>query len=412
MQIGDFPADRTKWFRDARFGMFIHWGLYSVLGHGEWAMNREQIPLDEYVKLADRFDAADYSPEKWAELAKQSGMKYMVLTTKHHEGFCLWNSKTCSFNSVNSAAKRDLVADYVSAARKAGLKVGFYYSLGDWYNPDWMLGWQGDETARVRFMDYTWHLIEELMTNYGKIDILWYDLPQNYSAESWRAVEINAEVRRLQPHILINNRAMTSEDFTTPEQEISSKSKGRMWEACITLNGIWGYCPGDINWKSPQEVAAALCKCASGCGNLLLNIGPDGKGRIPHEATSILEEVGNWLKSHGEAIYASTPHRMSWNMWGLGATAKNNVLYIPASRWNGEGKLVIGCLATKAISAELLTTGQKLTVEKVGERTFIRGLPHKRPDALIPIIKVECNGVPGQHFDRYYSVMDIFPSFP
>ncbi len=408
----EFPQNRMQWFRDARFGMFLHWGLYSLLGKGEWAMNREQIPFSEYEPLAKRFSAENFKPRQWAELARESGMKYMVLTTKHHEGFCLWASKACAFNSVNSAAKRDLLGEYVEAVRATGLKVGLYYSLGDWRNPDWMRGYKGDTEARERFMDWTHELVDELVSNYGKIDIFWYDLPQNFSSEEWRAVELNAKIRAKQPHILINNRAMTTEDFGTPEQHIKVSAVGRMWEACMTMNESWGYTPNDTFWKSPREIIRMLCQCAGGCGNLLLNVGPDGSGRFPEEAVSLLNSVGNWLKLHGEAIYSSTRHKMSWNNWGCPSTARENVLYIPVARWDGSGKLAIGCLTPNILSAEILTTGQKLQFEKEGERTILSGLPKDSPDPMMPVLKLIFDDIPTQHFTRDYGIMDVFPEFP
>ena len=407
-----FKQKQIKWFRNARFGMFIHWGLYSLLGKGEWVMNREQIPAAEYELLADKFTVPDYDPAAWAALAVEAGMKYMVLTTKHHEGFCLWDSKVCSFNSVNSAAKRDLVGEYVEAARNAGLKVGLYYSLGDWRNPDWTHGFKGDPAARERFVEWTHALVDELVSNYGKIDIMWYDLPQNYTAEEWRSAELNAKIRTKQPWIIINNRAMTCEDFATPEQHVTPSGNGRMWEACMTMNESWGYCPFDVDWKSPREIIRMLCQCANSCGNLLLNVGPDGNGKIPEPAITRLREVGNWLRIHGEAIYGSTPHRMSWNCWSGPSVAKGNVLYIPMVKWEGNGQLVIGCLTPNVLSAELLTTGQKLQVERRGEQTIISGLPLEKPDPFVPVVKLVCDAVPTQHFTRDYGVMDIFPKFP
>ncbi len=408
--ITGFPPRRTEWFERARFGMFIHWGLYSLLGHGEWAMNRERIPLDEYTPLAERFNPVGYDPRAWAELAVQAGMKYMVLTTKHHEGFCLWDSKTCSFNAVRSAAKRDLVAEYVEAVRAAGLKVGLYYSLGDWYNPDWAAGWKGDIAARDRFMDYTHGLVRELMSNYGSIDILFYDLPQCYSPAEWRAVELNAMVRRLQPQILINNRAMTTEDYGTPEQHVTAAEAGRMWEACMTLNGHWGFCPSDRDYKSPRAVALMLASVASGAGNLLLNVGPDAQGKVPAESVSILRRVGNWLDVHGESIYGSQRHKLMWNLWGP-TSFRDGALYLFLEEYFGT-KLVVGGLTNQVRAATLLTTGQTLRVERRGAQTILTGLPERSPDELLSVVKLEVEGPPDQDISRLIGGADIFPKLP
>jgi alpha-L-fucosidase len=390
--------------------MFIHWGLYAIVGHGEWVMNRERIPLNEYVKLAGMFRADKYNPKEWAQLAVDAGMRYMVLTTKHHEGFCLWNSRLCKFNAVNSAAKRDLLAEFVEAVRGAGLKVGLYYSLGDWYNPDWAAGWKGDEAAEKRFIDYTHGLVEELVTNYGRIDIMWYDLPQCYTAAEWRSVELNARVRELQPHIVINNRAMTPEDFGTPEQHISARGEGRMWEACMTLNEKWGYCPYDTGYKSPRQVVELLAVVASGAGNLLLNVGPDPRGQIPVQAQEILRRVGKWLAVHGESIYGSERHGLMWNLWGP-CSRKGNTLYIHQSTYFGD-TLVVGGLTNTVLNATLLCTGKKLTVKKRGSQTVISGLPKKCPDELMCVIRLDLDGPPDQDISRVINRADVFPDLP
>lgn len=403
-------SERTRWFAEARFGMFIHWGLYSVLGHGEWAFNREGYSWREYRKLAEGFTASHYDPHEWARVARDAGMRYVVLTTKHHEGFCLWNSRLCRFNAVNSAARRDLLAEYVEAVREAGLKVGLYYSLGDWYHPDWARGWQGDQSARDRFMDYTHGLVRELMSNYGKIDILWYDLPQCYGVNEWRSVELNAMARSLQPHILINNRAMTTEDFATPEQHVAASAPGRLWESNMTLNDSWGYCPGDRRYKSPREVAMTLANVASGAGNLLLNVGPDGEGRIPALSRRILGQVGQWLRANGESIYPVHRHDLMWNLWGP-VTVKDRNLYLHLFRHHAN-RVIIGGLTPRVRRAGLLASGQYLKVTRRGRQTILSGLPphdHRRPH---PVVKLELDGPPDQDISRAIGGADIFPSFP
>ncbi|MEM8737054.1 MAG: alpha-L-fucosidase [Planctomycetota bacterium] len=408
-----FTPDRTTWFAEARFGMFIHWGLYALLGRGEWAMSRECIPADEYASLQDRFTAEDYDPRRWARLAVEAGMKYAVLTSKHHEGFCLWDSKACSFNAVNSAAQRDLFAEYVEAFRDEGLKVGVYYSLGDWKHPDWKRGYEGDDAARQRFMDYTAELLHELMTGYGPLDLLFYDLPQNYSSNEWRSVELNAMVRELQPHILVNNRALTTEDYATPEQHATASPPGRLWESCMTLNDNWGYAPHDHNFKTPRQVARTLGWIASGGGNLLLNVGPDPAGRIPEPSRQVLGEVGRWLDLHGEAIYASQRHAMSWNSFGP-VSARGHDLYLHLASYFGS-TLHVGALTNQVKSATLLTTGQTLDFEQIGDRLTLTGLPDANPDPTavqIPIVKLELDGPPRQDFTPQLGTADIFPVFP
>lgn len=405
-----FPPHRQAWFEDARFGMFVHWGLYSLLGRGEWALNRERLPLDEYTLLARNFTAFEYDPRAWAQVARDAGMKYVVLTTKHHEGFCLWDSQVCKFNATRSGAGRDLLAEFVGAVREVGLKVGFYYSLGDWFHPDWSRGWQGDNTAKDRFMAYTHSLVRELMTGYGDVDILWYDLPQCYSASEWRSVELNAMVRSLQPGILINNRAMTTEDFATPEQHVTAAPPGRLWESCMTLNDNWGFCPGDRNWKTPREVALNLATAAAGAGNLLLNVGPDGQGTIPPESVEILQSVGRWLSANGEAIYASRRHALSWTVFGP-ITRKDDAIYLHLKNDFGD-TLILGGLTNRVRDAHLLATGEALEFEQCGAQTFIRGLPPRSPDDLFPVVRLRLDGEPDSDVGRVIGGADIFPTLP
>ncbi|MDX2052327.1 MAG: alpha-L-fucosidase [Polyangiaceae bacterium] len=401
---------RTRWFAEARYGMFIHWGLYALLGRGEWVMNRERIPVTEYEGLAKRFDASDYRPTEWAELAKAAGMRYGVLTSKHHEGFCLWNSRVCNFNSVNSAAGRDLVGEYVEAFRNAGLKVGLYYSLGDWHNPDWAAGFRGDVRARDRFMENTHASVRELLTQYGTIDILWYDLPQCYTATEWRSVDLNAMARSLQPNILINNRAWTSEDFGTPEQHVEACAPGRLWEACMTLNGHWGYCPSDRGYKSATSIAQTLARVASGGGNLLLNVGPDGHGKIPEEASAVLRQAGKWLERNGEAVYSTHRHQLSFQLFGQ-TTVRENTLYCHLGNYFGQ-EFTVGGLLPKVLRASVLGTGQELFPERQATRTIIRGLPESAPDPVLTVVKLELDGPPAQDISEVIGGADIMPVYP
>lgn len=405
-----FPKNRTAWFKEAHFGMFIHWGLYSLHGRGEWAISRERTPIAEYEKLSDSFTASSFKPREWAALAVEAGMKYSVLTTKHHEGFCLWDSKACSFNAVHSAAKRDLVAEYVEAFRSAGLKVGLYYSLGDFRHPGWAKGFQGDLTAREEFMDYTHALVRELMSNYGKIDILWYDLPQCYSPNEWRAVELNAMARALQPQILINNRALTTEDFGTPEQHVTAAKTGRMWEACMTLNKHWGYCPTDKDFKSPRDIILMLAMTAASSGNLLLNVAPDGAGKIPSESETILQSVGEWLSRNGESIFGTERHALPWNLVGP-TTVRGNHLYLFLESEYGEN-FIFGGLTNKVKSATIVSSRQKIAFSQKGPQTFLSGLPKLSPTDIVRVIDFELDGPPDLDLSRVLGGADIFPELP
>src|SRR5213593_3479822 len=231
---------RMQWWHAARFGMFIHWGLYSTLGRHEWVMENEGIPVSEYERLAPKFKPIPNAARAWAQLAKRAGMKYMVMTTKHHEGFCNFDTKTTKYCAPKQGPGRDLVKEYVEAARAEGLRVGFYYSLMDWHHPDGARC-ANDEAARRRFVDYIHTHIRELMTNYGKIDILWYDVAWPLDVKGWESEKMNKMVFELQPDIIVNNRNKLPGDFATPEQRIEAETGGRAWEACMTLNDSWGY---------------------------------------------------------------------------------------------------------------------------------------------------------------------------
>src|SRR5499427_10018769 len=243
-------ARRMQWWHEAKFGMFIHWGLYSVLGRHEWVMENEGIPVAEYEQLAGRFNPKPNAARAWAKLARRAGQKYMVMTTKHHEGFCLFNTATTNYCAPKQAAGRDLVKEYVDAARAEGLRVGFYYSLMDWHHPDGARC-ADDEAARKRFVEYIHTHIRELMTNYGKIDVLWYDVSWPLDVKGWESEKMNQMVFQLQPDIVVNNRNKLAGDFATPEQKIEASAGDRAWESCMTLNDSWGYHRADDGWKSP-----------------------------------------------------------------------------------------------------------------------------------------------------------------
>lgn len=396
MQETSTPEDRArrlKWFAEARFGMFIHWGLYAQLGRHEWVMNRERIPVAEYEKLADTWKPRPYPARQWAKLARQAGMKYMVMTTKHHEGFLLWDSKLSDYNAAKRGPGRDLVAEYVEAARAEGLRVGFYYSLMDWHHPDGA-NCARDEAARKRFVEYTHGLVRELMTNYGKIDILWYDVAWPLEAEGWQSFEMNTMVRRLQPDILINNRSKLPEDFGTPEQHIRPEPEGRAWEACMTMNDSWGYTPIDRHYKDGWETVGMLIQCAAGGGNLLLNIGPAPDGSIPSESVRVLREVGHWMAINGEAIYGSERIEAEWMPIGQ-FTARGSTMYLHVRNWPGP-TVVVGGLVNKVKSARLLATGESVRFEQSENRLLLHDLPIEPPDPFASVIALEVEGKPLQ----------------
>src|SRR6201999_2927727 len=285
-------AQRMQWWHAARFGMFIHFGVYSTIGRHEWVMEDEAWPIGPYTAHAANFHPGPNCPRAWAKLAKAAGMKYMVMTTKHHEGFCNFDTKLTNYCAPKHGPGRDLVREYVEAARAEGLRVGLYYSLMDWHHPDWRLAKQ-DEAARKRFIQYTHGQIRELMSNYGKIDILWYDMAVPLDARGWESEKMNQMVLELQPDIIVNNRNLLTGDFSTPEQSTQA-AKGD-WESCMTMNDSWGYVTGDNNWKTPHHLIQNLVECARDGGNYLLNIGPKADGSVPEPSVRILGEVGQWL---------------------------------------------------------------------------------------------------------------------
>ncbi len=384
---------RLQWFRAARFGMFIHWGLYAQLGRHEWVMNRERIPVAEYEKLAATWKPRPHAARHWAKLAREAGMRYMVMTTKHHEGFCLFGSKLTDYNAVKCGPGRDLVAEYVEAARAEGLRVGFYYSMMDWHHPDGARC-KTDEAARRRFVDYIHGQVRELCTNYGKLDIMWYDVSWPLDADGWESAKMNAMVRGLQPDIIINDRSQLPEDFGTPEQHITPEKGGRAWEACMTFNDSWGYTPIDTTYKSAWQVVNMLRTVAVGGGNLLLNIGPAPDGSVPEPCERALWETGQWLTQYGPAIYEATdPMPQEWGTLGA-FTRKGDVLYYHCNRWPG-AMLAIGGLTCTVKRAQFMG-GPEITFTQVNDRLLLTGLPAVAPNSLDTVIELHVEGEPKQ----------------
>jgi len=391
--ISSTRDERMKWWRDARFGMFVHYGLYSQWGRHEWTQVLENIPADEYEDLAQTFNPKPGAPRDWAALAKKSGMKYMVLTTRHHEGFSLWDSNANSFNSVNYGPKRDIVREYVDACREFGLKIGFYSSLMDWHHPDsWKCAYDSD--ARKRFTDYIEALNTELLTNYGKIDILWYDVSRPMeSPEGWNSLELNQKMRALQPHIIINNRSQLDEDFSTPEEHVTASDKD--WEACMTFNGLsWGYMDSlqTQNYSyTPHQIVRMLNTCASSGGNLLLNIGPKPDGSVPEDAIDPLTKVGEWLNDNGDAVYGrmtKNKDRRNPSFRGngvCGASKKDNLIYLWNWIWPSGGTMAIGGYMTAPKAIRYVRNGESIDFEYKDQRIILKNLPEKPLDNILGI---------------------------
>jgi alpha-L-fucosidase len=366
--------------------------LYSLLGREAWAMGDEDIPLAEYERIAKQFQPQPGAAHTWARLAREAGMRYMVMTTKHHEGFCLFDSKLTTYCATQQGPGRDLVREYVEAARAENLRVGLYYSLMDWHHPDWRNA-KDDPAARKRFIDYTHDQVREIMSNYGKVDILWYDMPVPLDAEGWRSAEMNDMVLKLQPDIIINNRSLVAGDFSTPEQSTQA-TKGD-WESCMTINDSWAYVTGDHNWKTPQELVQNLVECARDGGNYLLDIGPMADGSVPEPSVERLKTIGKWLQNNGDAVYGTQKCRFPHGNIGV-YTRKGDTLYTIIYFWPGE-TMTVGGVKFGVKSARFLATGQPVTFTQRGSQLIFSGLPDKAPDDPVTVIAAECDSEPIQN---------------
>jgi len=390
-------VNKFAWFNEARFGMFIHWGIYSIPAQGEWTLWKDKIPVTEYNRYADQFlPPKEFSPEEWVILAKETGMKYAVLTTRHHDGYSLYNSKVNPFNTVNTAPKRDFVAEFVSACREHGLRVGLYYSIMNWQHKSTLTGPINDPEDWEEMVTETHEQLRELMTNYGKIDMLWYDggvVPGGRdAAKHWRAEELNRMVRTLQPDIMINDRSELPEDFSTPEQEIVAPPAGRLWESCMTMNQSWGYTQKDNNYKSAEMILQCLIRCARYGGNLLLNIGPKADGSVPEQSINTLKEIGDWMKKNGESIYGSqrTAFTEANHVCGP-VTQHGEKIYLHLNQMTNPVR-IDG--ASHASEITCLETGASLPVAATRTNTLdIDGSPIPS-SAVKPVIRVALNEMP------------------
>jgi len=384
-------SDRLKWWIEARFGMFIHWGLYAIPARGEWIIYCERIPKAEYARLAEKFRPSRFNADGWVALAQEAGMRYMVLTTRHHDGFCLWDSQVSDYTSVKTAAKRDFVIEYVDACRGARMRIGFYYSLLDWRWPAYWEGPEKDPEGWAKFRGYVHAQVRELMTQYGKIDILWYDGAWPHSAEAWQSKQLNAMVRSLQPDIIINNRSRIPEDFETPEQHIQTFD--RPWESCMTMDDLWwGYHPGDPNLKSSRQLVRNLVRCVAGNGNFLLNVGPKADGTIYAPHARRLRAIGEWLRRNGESIYGAGSAPFGQAHLGQ-VTAKGSTVYVHVMFWPGREMCVAG-IKNRVLRTHMLATGKELPFEQKGDRLFVRGLPPRAPDPIDTVVALELEGKP------------------
>lgn len=388
--------ERMRWWRQSRYGMFIHYGLYSLMGRCEQVQIHECVPAAEYEALPQQFRPKPNCAREWAALARRAGMRYAVLTTKHHDGFCLWDTTQTAYNSMQSCG-RDLVREFVEACHAEGLRVGFYYSLLDIHHPDGARGTY-DSTARRRFIDFTHACVHELMTRYGRIDCLWYDVPEPFKTpEGWESVAMNQMVRFLQPDIIINNRSRLPEDHDTPEGSVLHKApRGRDWEACMTLNGSWGALPGaDRDTATPRDIVRMLGIVSAGPGNLLLNIGPTPDGSVPPASVASLEAVGCWLKTNGIAAFGDlSPGCGVWHVCSTGVLSiKGSKAYFWC-HWNGKEQ-GFGGFSTRLCAARVLN-GPNIAFRQEGYHIRLINCPEQSPDPIagVTIIEMEFEAPP------------------
>ncbi|MFC1526735.1 alpha-L-fucosidase [Candidatus Latescibacterota bacterium] len=410
------PA-KWEWFPQSRFGLFIHWGPYAALGRGEQVANRENIDHREYAEAACRWSPSHYDARAWADVAVRAGMKYAVLTTRHHDGYCLWDSAYTDYSSACQAPKRDFVAEYVEAFREAGLRVGLYFSVGDFRVPGFWAGPAGDPEGFARFREYNHNQVRELLTKYGHIDVMWFDKAEHHSTLDWRSPELVKMMRELQPHILMNQRLGHLPPEDVPADERSSATKGggaeaaklgdfansehstrahpgMLWESCLVSTWrLWGYAEGE-RWRPTEQILDSLVEVASRTGNLLLNVGPDGEGRIPAQFVERAEDIGRWLAVHGECIYGSEGGNVCEFITYGHQIVKGNYLYLVIRHWDRSDSLRLSGLATPVRGATLITNGQELQLEQQDDGVVVRGLPSEPPTPLFPVIRLECDGPP------------------
>jgi alpha-L-fucosidase len=350
-------ADRTAWFRDAKFGLFIHWGVYSMIGREEWARTLLQIPRDEYARLAKDFNPVHFDPGEWVALAKRAGVKYIVITSKHHDGFAIYDSAASDYDIMGAKYGRDILAMLAESCRKAGLPLGFYYSIMDWHHPDYLprRAWESDRSAKGadfgRYMDFAVAQVTELVETYDPA-VMWFDGEWEHSNEEQRAFEIERILFGLKPALLINDRLFRREpghgDFGTPENFVPATGvrnpdgSPRLWEACSTMNwNGWGYNRYETEFRSASQLIRQLVEIVSKGGNLLLNIGPQPDGRIQPEFVARLERIGEWLAANGEAVYGTTASVFERLPFFGRVTVKGRTLYVHVMGWPQDGKIVL-----------------------------------------------------------------------
>jgi alpha-L-fucosidase len=357
-----------EWWKDARFGMFIHWGPVSIKGTEiGWSRGREWT-IEEYDNLYKQFNPLKFNALEWVRIAKEAGMKYIVFTSKHHDGFCMWDTKYTDYNIMNSPFRRDVMKELAEACRKEGMALGFYHSTCDWHNPDFPLTSPGGSVKREssnldRYTEYLKNQSVEIIKNYGPLLVMWYDVPQQF--DSVRGQGVIDHIRKVQPDILVNNRTGARGDFDTPEQRVGGFQTGRPWETCMTIARQWAWKPDD-EVKSLEQCLHNLIRSAGGDGNLLFNVGPKPDGTIEPLQVERLREMGVWLKKYGDAIYGTRGGPFKPADWGV-STRKGNKVYLHILKWSGASpKILVPDIGIKIKSAGNETVGRKKPV-RTGE---------------------------------------------
>jgi len=398
--------ERLAWFKEAKLGIFIHWGIYSVDGIDEsWSFFNGYVSHEDYMKQLEGFNAKKYDPEEWALLIKESGAKYAVLTTKHHDGVALWDSKAGDLNVVKkAAAQKDLLKPFVKAIREKDLKLGFYYSLLDWSHPDYpnftreQKRYENDSLRWQKFVDFNFAQLEEL--NKYHPDLWWFDGDWEQSAESWKAKEVRQVLLEQTPTTIINSRLQGYGDYATPEQGVPiSPPQNEYWELCMTMNNSWGYQQNDKEYKSSNQIIRILVDCISMGGNLLLDIGPKADGTIPEEQVNILKELGSWTQKHEAAIYGTRAGISKEHFNGYTALSKDkSILYLYVDN-QPNGPLLIKGLKNKINRIWVVGNGTKLSHKVMGKQYWstVPGLlyidlPKEVQDEHVTVIAVLLDG--------------------
>jgi alpha-L-fucosidase len=428
--LAETPEQRDKrmeWFREARFGMFIHWGVYAVPAgewngkthYGEWFMQETQMPVSQYEKFAPQFTAAKFDADAWVRMAKDAGMKYIVITSKHHDGFGLYRSKSTDWDMDRTPYKGDPLKELAAACKKHGIRLCFYHSIMDWHHADYTPRRAWNDVAKAanpnpnfdKYVEFMKGQLKELLTDYGPIGIVWFDGEWENTWTHERGVDLYNFVRELQPKTIVNNRVGKGRagmsgmdkgkgvgDYGTPEQEIppTGFGPGVDWESCMTMNNHWGYNKNDNNWKSTQTLVRNLIDCASKGGNYLLNIGPTAEGEFPAASIERLKQIGDWMKVNNESIYDTTASpfkKLSWGRATKKFDGKNTTLYLHVWNWPEGGKLLVPGLKNEVAGATMLSVKSKLPVA-AGENGVTITLPEKAPDAISSTVVLRIKGAP------------------